>query len=137
MKFVDANVLLYAILRPKRKLTEREMEIKEAAKRILERINDGEEVLTSVVHLSEVAKVLEDVAGLAFSISFLKDLMLKKNVVVEDVDRNEYFESILLAGEKGIGINDALAYVIMRRKGIEEIYTFDKHFRNLDVHVSV
>lgn len=137
MKFVDANVLLYAILRPKRKLTEREMEIKEAAKRILERINDGEEVLTSVVHLSEVVNVLEDVAGLSFSISFLKDLMLKKNVVVEDVDRNEYFESILLAGEKGIGINDALAYVIMRRKGIEEIYTFDKHFRNLDVHVLV
>ncbi len=63
MKFADANVFIYAILKPRRELSEKELEIKSRAKAILARINEGEEVFTTVVHLSEVANVLEDCAG--------------------------------------------------------------------------
>lgn len=54
MRFIDANVFTYAILKPRRPLSDREREIKERAKRILRRVNEGEEVATTVVHLSEV-----------------------------------------------------------------------------------
>ncbi|ATZ60917.2 MAG: type II toxin-antitoxin system VapC family toxin [Methanosarcinales archaeon Met12] len=135
MRFIDANVFIYAVLKPKRELSEREWEVKNASKEIFKRINEGEEVITTVVHLSEVANVLEDAANLSFAISFLKDILLKRNVNVDMVSDRSYMESVLLADEMGVGINDALAYLLMKKKRIEEIYTFDKHFENLDIRI--
>lgn len=135
MRFIDANVFLYAVLKPKRELNERELEIKNISKTIFKKVNEGEEVITSVVHLSEVANVLEDAANLSFAISFLNDILLKRNVVVEKVSDKDYMGSVLLADEKRVSINDALAYLLMKRKGIGEIYTSDKHFENLDVRI--
>lgn len=132
MRFIDANVFVYAVLKPKRELNEREQEIKNASKEIFKRVNEGEEVVTTVVHLSEVANVLEDAADLSFAISFVRDILLKRNVRVEAVSDKDYMESVLLAEEKRVSINDALAHLLMERKGIREIYTSDKHFENLD-----
>ena len=133
MRFVDANVFIYAVLKPRRKLNEREQRIKDSAKKIFDRINRGEEVVTTVLHLSEVANVLEDAVNLSFSVSFIRDILLKDNINVEDVSQEDYLESVVLAEERKVSLNDALAYIVMKRKGIEEIYTFDKHFGNLDV----
>lgn len=133
MRFVDANVFIYAVLKPRRKLNEREQRIKDSAKKIFERINRGEEVVTTVLHLSEVANVLEDAVNLSFSVSFIRDILLKDNINVEDVSQEDYLRSVMLAEERKVSLNDALAYIVMKRKGIEEIYTFDKHFGNLDV----
>ncbi|ASI98388.1 type II toxin-antitoxin system VapC family toxin [Thermococcus celer] len=135
MRFIDANVFIYAVLKPKRELNEKELEIKRVSKEIFNRINEGEEVITTVAHLSEVANVLEDAANLSFAVSFLKDVLIKGNVIVEEVSDKDYMESVLLAEEKGVSINDALAYILMKRRGIEEIYTFDRHFENLDVRI--
>ncbi len=51
------------------------------------------------------------------------------------VSDKDYMECVLLAEEKRVSINDALAYLLMKRKGIGEIYTSDKHFENLDVRI--
>ena len=135
MRFIDANVFIYAVLKPKRVLNERVQELKTASKEIFKKVNEGEKVITTVVHLSEVANVLEDATNLSFAISFLKDILLKKNVIVERVSDKDYMECVLLAEEKRVSINDALAYLLMKRRRIEHIYTFDKHFQNLDVRV--
>lgn len=135
MRFIDTNVFIYAVLKPRRALNEEEQRLKSASKEIFMRVNAGEEVLTTVVHLGEVANVMEDAANLTFSISFVKDLVLKSNIIVAQVNDTQYIESVLLAEEKRISINDALAYLIMKKKGAEEIYTFDKHFEQLDVNV--
>lgn len=135
MRFIDTSVFIYAVLKPRRQLNEQEQRLKTTSQEIFKRVNEGEEVITTVVHLSEVANLLEDAANLPFSISFVKDILLKRNVHVEAVDDRDYMESAVLAEEKRVSINDALAYLIMKRKGIEEIYTFDKHFGNLDVRV--
>jgi predicted nucleic acid-binding protein len=135
MRFIDANVFIYAVLKSKRELNERGREVKNASKEILKKVNEGEEVITTVVHLSEIANVLEDAANLSFSLSFVKDILLKRNVIVERVSDEDYISSVFLAEEKRVSINDALAYLLMKRKGIEEIYTFDKHFENLGVRV--
>ena len=59
MRFVDSNVFLHAFLRPRRPLQEHESRIKKAAREILLRLEEGEETSTTVVHLSEVANILE------------------------------------------------------------------------------
>jgi len=129
VRFIDASVFIYAVLKPRRPLTDGERSVKERAKGVLRRVDEGERVLTTVVHLSEVANVLEDVAGALLA------ARAKENVVVEAVSAEDYLESAVLAGEKGVSVNDALAYLVMRRRGVREIYTFDKHFEKLDVDV--
>lgn len=57
-------------------------------------------MLTTVVHLSEVANVMEDAAHLTFSISFVKDILLKRNVHVEQVSDKEYLESVCFTGRR-------------------------------------
>ncbi len=135
MRFVDANVFIYAILTPRRALSDRELEIKRRAKAILTRINEGEEALTTVVHLSEVANVLEDYAGTRLAAAFIRDVLSRENIVVEAVSASDYLASSLLALEKGVSVNDALAYVVMMKRNIHEIYTFDKHFEKLNVKI--
>lgn len=134
MRFVDANVFIYALLKPRRKLRVDEQNIKVSAKAIFERINDGEEVLLSTVHLSEIVNVLEDSVGNNFSINFMKDVMSKINITIESVSKDQYLLSTLIAEDKNVSINDALAYVLMRENDISEIYSFDKHFDNLPVN---
>lgn len=135
MRFIDTTVFIYAVLKPRRELNEQEQQLKRASKEIFTRVNAGEEVITTVVHVSEVANILEDAANLSFSISFVKDLLMKRNIRVEQVTDKDYMESAILAEEKRVSSNDALAYLVMRRRDVEEIYTFDKHFGNLDVCV--
>ena len=133
MRFIDTNVFLYAILKPRRRLTEKELEIKEKARKIVSRVNNGERVLTTVVHISEIANILEDIIGVLNAAIFLRDIFAKKNILIVSVDPKDYLESIFLALEKDVSVNDALAYVIMKKAGIKEIYTFDKHFEKLNV----
>ncbi|PVU71842.1 VapC toxin family PIN domain ribonuclease, partial [Sulfolobales archaeon SCGC AB-777_J03] len=47
-----------------------------------------------------------------------------------------YMAATLVARERGVSVNDALAYVAMTRLGIGEIYTFDeRHFKSLGVKI--
>ena len=128
MRFIDANVFIYAIVDTKRKLDADALAIKTNAKRILERINSEEKGLTSVVHLSEVANVLERF----FSISELSELISKilrhENIEIADVTSEEYILACDYAREYEIGVNDALAAIIMKESGIEGIYSFNSHF---------
>jgi len=44
-------------------------------------------------------------------------------------------KSIMLAKKSTISINDALAIIIMEQQGIDEIYTFDRHFSQAKVRI--
>ena len=67
------------------------------------------------------------------SAEFVKEFMSLRNVKVYEVKAEDYLKASLIALEKSVDVNDALAYLKMREKGIKEIYTFDKHFNKLDV----
>ncbi len=132
MRFLDSSVFLHAYLKPRRKLRPLEKEVKEKSKEIVARINRGEEeVLTTIVHLSEVVNIIESHIGLVESIGFLAKMFSLRNVLIADVDREEYEEALGVSSKYYVSINDALAYIKMRKHGIKEIYTFDKHFKNL------
>ena len=135
MRFIDANVFIYAVLKPKAALPDAVLKKKAAAKEIFLRMNAGEPVMTTTVHLSEVANVLEDAAGMAFAIDLLSAILMKSTITVEPVTADDYRESIRLARKCAISINDALALIVMERQGIDEIYTFDRHFRQAKVTI--
>ena len=80
MRFVDSNVFLHAFLRPRRELTPRERDIKERAKEIIERIEAGEEVATTTVHISEVINIVESGLGLQESLGLLAWAVSRTNI---------------------------------------------------------
>ncbi|WP_048146813.1 type II toxin-antitoxin system VapC family toxin [Pyrococcus abyssi] len=135
MRFIDSNIFLYAMIKPKGNISKMILERKERSKRILLRVENGEDVVTTVVHLSEVANILEAKVSLTTAIKFLESLFLAENVKILPVSAEDYLKAILLSKEKRISVNDALAYLKMKELGIKEIYTFDRHFYNLDVKV--
>ncbi len=135
MRFIDANVFIYAILKPKKTLPDSVMMKKKAAREIFLRVNSGEPVITTPVHLSEVANVLEDIAGLEFTCDLLSSIMIKSSILIEPVSGDDYRESAEHARKYKISVNDALALVIMERKAIQEIYSFDRHFDSTPLRV--
>jgi len=42
-------------------------------------------------------------------------------------------KALEIAKEKDVGLSDAIAYVIMKKNSVEEIYSFDSDFDKLDV----
>jgi len=135
MRFIDANVFIYALLKPRKEPSENVKKIKEDSKEILRRVSEGERVVTTVVHLSEVANVLESRGGKRLARDFMLSVLTGGNIEVLGVSPGDYLKATLVAEEKGLGINDALAYLKMKEKGITEIYTFDRDFERLDVKV--
>ena len=128
---MDSNVFLHAFLKPRRKLTQKELKIKEESQAIVKRVEGGEEVAMSTVHLSEVVNVIETSLGLEKSLGFLVWVMTMDNIEVYSVSLGHYETSLPLAKENEMSANDALACLFMKSYGLKEIYSFDKHFDRL------
>jgi len=129
LRFVDSNVFLHAFLRPRRKLTSKELRIKEEAKAILKRIESGEEeVALSTAHLSEIVNIVEAGLGIEKSLGFLAWVLTMDNIEVYSVGLGHYEKCLPVAKENLVSVNDALAYLFMRSYGLKEIYSFDGHF---------
>jgi len=137
IKFIDSNVFVYAYVKPKREISEKISRMKEKAKEILMKINYGEErVVTSLVHISEIANVVESLSSISKSIEIIENILNNENIIVKDVTTQDYIEAVRVANREKVSVNDALAYVIMRNNNISEIYTFDeKHFKKLNVTI--
>lgn len=126
MHFIDANVFIHALLKPRKNQTSEAAEIKHCAQAILFRIENGEAGLTSTVHLSEVANVLEDYMPAEEALSRIVAVLSNKNIEIAPVFREDYVAATALARDIGIGINDALAVLLMKKRNLNQIYSFDK-----------
>jgi hypothetical protein len=131
LRFIDASTFLYAFLKPERAPPPDVAALKVGAQGILRRVNEGESVVTSVVHVSEVANILEARLRLSECRRIISDILNKRSVEVVDVSKNLYVASLRTADIHDVGINDALAFNVMRESGIDEIYSFDKHFDDI------
>lgn len=132
MRFVDASVFVHAYLKPKRELKPHEKKIKKVAKEIITRINDGEKVVTSAVHLSEIANILEDFLALEKAHNIESSILSAENIKVAEVSEGDYIATMPRAVERDLGINNALALFFMNQENIEEIYSFDKDFEKVE-----
>jgi uncharacterized protein len=126
--YVDANVFIYAFLKTKRTLQPHEVIIKDAAKKIVSRINEGEKVVTSVVHFSEVCNILEDYLPIEEAHLVERGLLFRENILICEVSKDDYLRAISVAEGKSVGVNDALGYVLMKKMAIQTVYSFDKDF---------
>lgn len=133
MRFVDASVFVHAFLKPKRKLKPLEIEIKESAKEIVRRINDGEEVGITVVQIAEIANLLESYLPLSEALKVEEFLLLAKNVNVFDITKRDCLKALKISRERSAGLSNAIAYVVMMKIGVNEIYSFDSDFDKLNV----
>jgi len=132
VRFLDSSVFLHAYLAPRRRLSQREAQVKERAKSIIERIDAGsEEVLTTVIHVAEIANIVEAKLGLQTSLRVAARILSLENIRVAGVTEEDYEKALATASRYTVSLNDALAYIKMIEHGVEEVYTFDKHFKNL------
>jgi uncharacterized protein len=131
MRFVDASVFVHAYLKPRRTLTQQEIQIRKDARNIVSRLNEGEPGIISVIHFSEIANLLEANLPLQEALEIERALSLRSSIEIETVEMKDCLEALDEAAQKEIGFTDALAYTLMRKKQVIEIYSFDHDFDNL------
>ncbi len=133
MRFLDANVFIYAYYKPKKQLTPKEKQMKDQAKQIITNISQGKEnVTTSVVHVSEIVNILKHGMQQDQLTMIIRGLFMLDNVTITGVSREAYFAATELGDDLKLEANDALAIDIMKTKEINEIYSFDEHFNQID-----
>ena len=133
MKFLDANVFIYAYYKPKKQLTQKERQMKEHAKRIISNVSQGkEDVITTVVHVPEIVNILKHGMPIDQLTDIIRGLFMLDNVRIVDVTRQAYFAATELGADLKLEANDALAVDVMRLNDIKEIYSFDEDFDQIE-----
>jgi predicted nucleic acid-binding protein len=133
MRFLDANIFIYAYYKPRKQLTQKEKEMKELAKQIISEVSGGKEpVIMTVVHLSEIVNILKHGMSLEQLTKLVRGLFMLDNVRILGVTREAYFAANELGEDLKLEANDALALDVMRMNNIKQIYSFDEDFEQID-----
>jgi len=133
MRFLDANVFVYAYYKPKKQLTEKERQMKEQAKKIIRDLSQGaEQAVTTVVHLSEIVNILKQGMPLEQLADLVRGLLMLDNIIVHSVTKEAYFAANELGDDLKLEANDALAIDVMRSNSVTEIFTFDEDFDRVE-----
>ncbi|MCL5672332.1 MAG: type II toxin-antitoxin system VapC family toxin [Thaumarchaeota archaeon] len=107
--------------------------MKEEAKAVVARVSRGEEqVLTSVVHISEASNILKRRMAVSELAELVSGLLTNASVQVEGVTPEEYLGASESARDLGLDPNDSLAVLLMRRHGVQDIFTFDRDFDRVE-----
>lgn len=133
MRFLDANIFLYAYYKPKKQLTPKEKQMKEHAKKIITEVSQGkEQVIMTVVHISEMVNILKHGMPLEQLNNIILGLFMLDNMKIVGVSKEAYFAATELGDDLKLESNDALAVDVMRMNDIKEIYSFDEDFDQIE-----
>lgn len=133
MKFLDANVFVYAYYKPRKQLSPKEKMMKNQAKRIITDISQGkEQATTTVVHLSEIVNILKHGMPSEQLTEVIRGLLMLENLNVKPITREAYFAANELGDELKLEANDALAIDTMRANNLTEIFTFNSDFDGVE-----
>jgi len=133
MRFLDANVFIYAYYKPRRQLSQKERQMKEYAKKVISDMSEGkEELLTTVVHLTEVVNILKHGMPLEPLNNLILGLFMLNNLRIYGVSREAYFAATELGDDLRLESNDALAVDVMRQNNVKEMYSFDEDFNGIE-----
>ncbi len=123
--FVDTNVFIYSITDHPR--------FGEKAKRILKRIEEGEEAVTTTLVLCEISWVLEAMGRQGDIKSTLEKILSYKNLEVVGFETDDLLVGANNMRLYGIDFNDGLNVAVMTKIGVLEAYSNDsKHLGKLD-----
>jgi len=107
--------------------------MKDHAKRIISEVSQGkEEVMMTVVHISEVVNILKHGMPLEELTHLILGLFMLDNVKIQGVSKEAYFAATELGDDLKFDPNDALAIDAMRLNNIKEIYSFDEDFDKIE-----
>jgi predicted nucleic acid-binding protein len=124
-RFVDTNIFIYTLTaHPRFGKTSRD---------ILERIEKGEEAVTSTLVLCEVAWVLEAMGRQGDIKPTLEKIMSYRTLEVVDYGQDDLLVGANNMATENIDFNDGVNLALIMRMGISEIYSNDqKHLGKLD-----
>jgi len=124
-RFVDTNIFIHAMTdHPK---------FGKTAKRILERIEKGEEAVTSTLVLCEVAWVLEDMGKQGDIKPTLEKILSYKSLKVIGFDQDDLLVGANNMLTYGIDFNDGVNMAVMTKIRVYEAYSNDhKHLGKVD-----
>ncbi|MCW4048820.1 MAG: type II toxin-antitoxin system VapC family toxin [Candidatus Bathyarchaeota archaeon] len=128
---MDSNVFLHAILKPTRKLEPREKKIKQKARETLKRVEKGELVATSTVHISEIANIMEANTTHETAITVIQSITNLQYLTIHPVTGTHVKAAAILAQALTLGFNDTIAYLTMQENQITQIISFDRDFDKL------
>jgi predicted nucleic acid-binding protein len=129
MRFIDASVFLYAYLKPKKRIPVDIEVLKKNARNIVRRIENREEqVTTTLIHISEIANILGSRSSVITTADIISSLLDLSNLDIVEPSKAMYETSIESSRSYNVGINDALAHIVMERENISEVYSFDGDF---------
>jgi len=124
-RFVDTNVFIYSITGHPR--------FGENAKRILKRIEQGEEAVTSTLVLCEVSWVLEAMGRQGDIKSTLEKILSFRSLEVMGFDTDDILVGANNMELYGVDFNDGLNVAVMTGIGVSEVYSNDvKHLGKID-----
>ena len=123
--FVDTNVFIYSVTGHPR--------FGEGARRILKRIEQGEEAVTTTLVLCEVSWVLEAMGKQGDIKSTLEKILSYKSLKVVGFDADDLLVGASNMQLYGIDFNDGLNVAVMTRIGVFEAYSNDvRHLGKID-----
>ena len=133
MKFLDANVFIYAYYKPKKQLSVEEKQMKEQAKKIITDVSQGrEQAITTIVHVSEMVNILKHGMPPEKLTDVIRGLLMLDNITVQGVSKEAYFAANELGDDLKLEANDALAIDVMKSNNATEIFTFDEDFDRVE-----
>jgi predicted nucleic acid-binding protein len=125
MRFVDTNVFVYVITA--------HPAFGPAARRILERIEVGEEALTSTLVLCEVAWVLEAMGRQGDINPTIEKILSYESLRVADFGAEDLVMGSVNLTNYRIDFNDGVNLAVMERNGVKEVYSNDeRHLGRVD-----
>ena len=123
-RFVDTNIFIYALTAHPR--------FGKTAKDILERIENGEEAVTSTLVLCEVAWVLEAMGRQSNIKPTLEKIMSYPTLEVINISQDDLLIGATNMDTEKIDFNDGVNLALMMRAGVSEVYSNDqKHLGKL------
>jgi len=125
MRFVDTNVFIYVITA--------HPAFGPAARRILERIEAGEEALTSTLVLCEVAWILEAMGRQGDINPTIEKILSYESLRVADFGAEDLVMGSVNLTNYRIDFNDGVNLAVMERNGVKEVYSNDeRHIGRVD-----
>ena len=124
-RFVDTNIFIYSATN--------HPQFGKTARQILERIEKGEEAITSTLVLCEVAWVLEAMGKQSSIKPTLEKILSYKNLEIAEFNQDDLLVGANNMRLYGIDFNDGINIAIMAKAGAYEAYSNDhKHLKKVD-----
>ncbi len=125
MRFVDTNIFIYVLTA--------HPTFGHTAKRILERLECGEEAVTSTLVMCEIAWVLEAMGKQGSIGSALEKILSYKSLKTVEVTSDDLLMGANNMAAYCMDFNDGVNLAVMMRFGLSEIYSNDKkHLGKID-----